>query len=90
VRYLEPPVSFRQQLIEALASEGDNSAVPDDAFASLSRAPQQQLMQMLGEVRSILGGASIQARCLECPEVEPARFDKRDITLVGLIKEWLF
>jgi protease IV len=63
--------------------------VPDDAFASVSRAPQQQLMQMLGEVRSILGGASIQARCLECPSVAPARLDRRDLSLLELIKEWL-
>ena len=91
VRYLEPPVSFRQQLIETIASDGDdNGEVPEDAFASLSRAPQQQLMEMLGEVRSILGGASIQARCLECPSVAPARLDRRDASLLELIKEWLF
>jgi protease-4 len=90
VRYLEPPVSFRQQLIETLASDGnDNSAVPEDAFASLTRAPQQQLAQVIGQVRSILGGASIQARCLECPPVAPARLDKSDLSLLALIKEWL-
>src|SRR6185503_10558112 len=64
VRYLEPPVSFRQQLIEALASGGDDSAVPDDAFASLARAPQQQLAEMLSEVRSVLGGASTERTSL--------------------------
>jgi protease-4 len=90
VRYLEPPVSFRQQLIETLAAGGDDSsAVPEDAFASLSRAPQQQLAEIVSEMRSILGGASIQARCLECPQVAPARLDKRDLSLVELIKEWL-
>ncbi|HXS50240.1 MAG TPA: signal peptide peptidase SppA [Sphingomicrobium sp.] len=90
VRYLEPPVSFRQQLIEALASGGDDSsAVPDDAFASLARAPQQQLAEMLSEVRSVLGGASIQARCLECPEVAPARLNRRDLSLLQLIEQWL-
>jgi len=90
VRYLEPPRSFRQQLIEALADQqNDNSAVPEDAFASLSSAPQQQLAQMLSEVRSILAGPSIQARCLTCPSAAPARLDKRDLTLLGLLKEWL-
>jgi len=90
VRYLEPPKSFRQQLIEALADQqNDNSAVPEDAFASLSSAPQQQLAQMLSEVRSILAGPSIQARCLTCPSAAPARLDKRDLTLLGLLKEWL-
>jgi protease-4 len=90
VRYLEPPKSFRQQLIEALADQqNDNGAVPEDAFASLSSAPQQQLAEMLSEVRSILAGPSIQARCLSCPAAAPARLDKSDLSLLGLLKEWL-
>jgi len=90
VRYLEPPVSFRQELIEALADEqADAAPVPQDAFASFARAPQLQLATMLGEVRSILGGPSIQARCLECGEVAPARFDKQDLSLLAVLKEWL-
>ena len=90
VRYLEPPVSFRQELIETLASEhNDDAAVPQDAFASIARAPQQQLAEMLTEVQSILAGPSIQARCLECPAVEPARLDSRNHSLLQLIKEWL-
>jgi len=90
VRYLEPPKSFKQELIEALASQqNDTTAVPQDAFASLARGPQQQLASMLIEVRSILNGPSIQARCLSCPPVAPARLDARDLSLIGLIKEWL-
>jgi protease-4 len=90
VRYLEPPKSFKQELIEALASQqNDTTAVPQDAFASLARGPQQQLASMLIEVRSILNGPSIQARCLSCPPVAPARLDTRDLSLIGLIKEWL-
>jgi protease-4 len=90
VRYLEPPRTFKQQLIEALASEQrDDTAMPEDAFAPLARAPQQQLAQMLTEVRSILAGPSIQARCLECPAVAPARLDRRDMSLFALLKEWL-
>ena len=90
IRYLEPPKSFKQELIETLASEqGDTTAVPQDAFASLARAPQQQLAAMLIEVRSILSGPSIQARCLSCPPVAPARLDTRDLSFIALIKEWL-
>jgi protease-4 len=90
VRYLEPPKSFRQQLIETLADQqSDSGAVPEDAFTSLSQAPQQQIAEMLTEVRSILAGPSIQARCLSCPAAAPARLDKRDISLLGLLKEWL-
>ena len=90
VRYLEPPVSFEDQLLEALAAERrDDSTVPQDAFAALARQPQQELAAVLGEVRSILAGPSIQARCLECPQVAPARLDKRDLSLLNLIEEWL-
>jgi protease-4 len=90
VRYLEPPRSFKQELIEALASEqNDTGAAPEDAFASLARAPQQQLAAMLTEVRAILTGPSIQARCLGCPPVAPARLDKSDLSLLDLLKEWL-
>jgi protease-4 len=90
VRYLEPPVSFRQQLIETLSGEqNDSSAVPEDAFASLARAPQQQVAGMLVEVRSILAGPSIQARCLECPIGAPQKLNRRDLSLLQLLKEWL-
>jgi protease-4 len=44
---------------------------------------------MITEVRSILAGPSIQARCLTCPDVAPARLDRRDISLLSLIREWL-
>ena len=90
IRYLEPPVSFRQELIEALAGEqADTTAVPQDAFASFARAPQQQLATMLAEVRSIMAGPSIQARCIECPSPTPRRLDKQDLSLLALLKEWL-
>jgi len=90
VRYLEPPRSFRDQLIETIASEEDtDSTAPQDAFALLAGQPQRQLASALVEVRSILSGPSIQARCLECPGVAPARLTKSDLSLLGLIREWL-
>jgi protease-4 len=92
VRYLEPQLSFRDRLIEAIAENGgDNqdTSAPDDAFATLAREPEQQLASVLAEVRSIVSGPSIQARCLECPPVAPARVDQKDVGLLGLIKEWL-
>jgi protease-4 len=90
VRYLEPPVSFRDRLIASLASEeGNDSAVPQDAFGLIAGQPQRQLASAIVEVRSILGGPSIQARCLECPAVAPARLDRRDMSLIALIEAWL-
>ena len=72
--------------MEALAGRDDDSATQPDAFAAIARQPQQQLAQALFEVRSILSGPSIQARCLECPAVAPARVEQRDLTLFGLLK----
>ena len=90
VRYLEPQESLRDRLIDAIAQNGDDdSSAPDDAFATLAREPEQQLASVLSEVRSIVSGPSIQARCLECPPVAPARVDQKDLGLLGLIKEWL-
>jgi protease-4 len=91
VRYLEPQPRFRDELIEALADRGsdDGSAGPSDAFSMLARQPQQQLASVIAEVRSIMSGPSIQARCLECPAVASARVEQKDLTLLGLIRSWL-
>jgi len=91
VRYLERQPTFRDQLIDALAGgDSDGAAVPEDAFSMLARQPQRQLTQAIDEVRSILAGPSIQARCLECASAEPARpLNRRDMSLLDLLKAWL-
>ncbi|MFL6728032.1 MAG: signal peptide peptidase SppA [Sphingomicrobium sp.] len=89
IRYLEPQRSFRDQLIETFADNDNDSATPADAFSMLARQPEQQLAGVLAEVRSIMSGPSIQARCLECPPVAPAWVEQKDLTLLGLIRSWL-
>jgi len=89
VRYLEPERNFRDQVIDALADDDNDSAAPADAFSMLEREPEQQLSGVLAEVRSVLKGPSIQARCLECPPVAPARIEQKDLTLLGLLRQWL-
>jgi protease-4 len=89
VRYLEPQRSFREQLLEVFADSDNDMAAPADAFSMLARQPEQQLAGMLGEVRAILSGPSIQARCIECPPEAPARIGQKDLTLLGLIRSWL-
>jgi protease-4 len=89
VRYLEPQRSLQDQLIEAFANRDSDTGAPADAFSTLARQPEQQLVAVIGEIRSILTGPSIQARCLECPPVAPARIEQKDLTLLGLIKEWV-
>src|SRR5437868_8751691 len=90
VRFLEPQPSFRDQLIATLADRDDeDSARPADAFSTLALQPEQQLATAIAEVRAIMSGPSIQARCLECPSDVPARIEQKDLTLLELIRSWL-
>jgi len=89
VRYLEPEKSFRDEMIEAFADSNNDTAVPTDAFSMLAAQPQQQLAGVFAQVRAIMAGPSIQARCLECPAVAPLRIEPKALTLLGLLKEWL-
>jgi protease-4 len=90
VQYLDPPGSFEDELIEAIArEESDVAPVSRDAFATIAMGPQQQLAAAIHEVRAILSGPSIQARCLECPSVYPAALGAKELSLLELLKEWL-
>jgi protease-4 len=55
----------------------------------LAVKPQQQLASVLAEVRSMLNGPSIQARCLECAAVAPLPAQPKDASLLALLKAWL-
>jgi len=89
VRYLDAPKSFRDQFFESLAADSDDGAAPEDAFSAWAARPQQQLADAIFDVRAILSGPSIQARCLECPPVAPAPMPARDRSLLSLLEEWL-
>jgi protease-4 len=89
LRYLEPPVSVKEQLLDALASGNSDTSTSDDAFSMLAAQPRQQLAEALGEIRMIMSGPSIQARCLECGPVAPPRMTSEDRSLLQLIEAWL-
>jgi len=90
VRYLEPPKSFREELVETLAGEESGEpAETSDAFAAFARQPQAQLSAALYELRMILSGPTIQARCLACPPVASVALRPRDMGLLDLVKAWL-
>jgi protease-4 len=87
VRYLDPARSYTDDLLKMFASD-ESSDAPEarDPFATLARRPQQQVAAAITEVRSILAGPSIQARCLECPSVAPAAAAPADASLFDLFK----
>jgi protease-4 len=91
LRYLEPPRSFRETLLDSLAAQdGSDDTTSDDAFAVFAARPQQQLAAAIAEVRSILSGPTIQARCLECGAAgAPPQLRQRDVGFLELLKEWL-
>ena len=71
--YLAREPSFTDMLFADLAGEeASDEQVPADALAALAPAPEGLLARAIAEVRSILDGPTIQARCLECPPVGPA------------------
>ena len=88
VTYLERPTSFKDEIIDMLASEEKDGSAPADAFAVFGN-PQLKLMQALADFRSILAGPSIQVRCLECPSSAPARVQQQDVSTFAALKAWL-
>jgi protease-4 len=89
VRYLERPQSFTDSLLEMLANkELDDGSAPADAFATLGGSPERELAAAFADLRSILSGPRIQARCLECGPVAPAVLSRSDKGLLGQLAEW--
>jgi protease-4 len=87
VQYLDPPKSFEDELLEMLASDGSGNEPAQDAFASLS--PEGALRDAVAQLSSILGGGTIQARCMECPAVAPGRVEQRDAGVLAGLKSLL-
>ena len=88
VTYLERPTSFKEEILDMLASEEKDSAAPADAFAVFGN-PELKLMQAMADLRSVLAGPSIQVRCLECPSSAPIRVKQQDVSMFAALKAWL-
>ncbi len=88
VRYLERPTSLTEQVLGMLAGE-ETDAQPADALATLAPAPEWRLQAALADLRSILSGPSIQARCLECGPAAPARARRERLSVTEALLGWL-
>lgn len=86
--YLEPSPSFADTLMDAFASEEESESVPADALATLAPAPETLVARAVSEVRSILSGPSIQARCLECPPVVAPKLNAEDRGWLTRLLSW--
>jgi protease-4 len=67
--YLEPEPGLLGRILRGAAAE--ESGAPD-AFAGLAGRPERLMARAVGDVRAMLDGPVIQARCLECPMPAPA------------------
>ena len=73
VRYLERPQGLPRQFLTSFAAEEPTTTSSEDAFAVFAARPRAaSSRRRSAEMRSILTGPTIQARCLECPATMPA------------------
>lgn len=88
--YLSEEPSFADTLMQAFANdEATDDQAPADAFATLAPAPEGLLVRAIAEVRSILSGPTIQARCLECPPIGVApRLSEEDRGWLSRLLSW--
>jgi len=68
--FLEKEPGFLARFFAGMADEEDEAS--RDAFARLARSPEATIERAIHDAQSLLSGAAIQARCLECPASAPA------------------
>ena len=87
--YLEKEPGFADELMAIFANEEEANDTPADALATLAPAPEGLLARAIAEVRSILSGPTIQARCLECPPLAAApRLSEDDRGWLARLLSW--
>jgi protease-4 len=89
-RWLETKPGFIETIIASMSRQ-DPEEQSGDAFAHVAQRPRMILEHAMAEADRLLGGASIQARCIECPGSEasssapPARGSGFTLWLLKLI-----
>ena len=64
--FLDRPQGWRALLASAFQSDGQDEQQARDPYARLSGAPHDLLARVLADMRQLVAGSTIQARCLEC------------------------
>jgi protease-4 len=76
-RFLDAEPGFLAEILRG-ASENASVRGHGDVFAGLARRPEALLARVAADMRMILNGPVLQARCLECPPSAPAPPAPRD------------
>ena len=87
--YLEREPSFADMLMAGFAGEDEAQEAPVDALATLAPMPEALFARIMTDMRSILTGPTIQARCLACPpSAAPARLTADDRGWLATLLSW--
>ncbi|QNE32108.1 signal peptide peptidase SppA [Sphingomonas sp. NBWT7] len=81
--YLEKKPGWAAQLARQISAREDDedAGAPTDALARIAWEQRQTLARALGDVRRLVTGGGIQARCLECGALGPTRASGGDTRL---------
>lgn len=85
--YLEKKPDWWAELLSGLSrkTDEDEAGAPGDAYSRLAAERRALFARALGDARRLAGGAAIQARCLECAALAPARAEAADRQLMALL-----
>ena len=87
--YLEREPSFADMLMVGFVGEDEAQEAPVDALATLAPMPEALFARIMTDMRSILTGPTIQARCLACPpSAAPARLSEQDRSWLATLFSW--
>jgi protease-4 len=88
--YLTEEPSFADMLFAGFTGEeATDDQAPADALATLAPAPEGMLARAIAEIREIMSGPTIQARCLECPPAASApRLTAEDRGWLARLLRW--
>lgn len=90
VTYLEAQPSGWESLLSSFASEDEEPTTePADALASLSPMPADTMMRVLADLQRIMGGPTIQVRCLECATEAAPRPAQSGQGWIAALGNWL-
>ena len=83
--YLEKKPGWAAELAKSLNKDDDDDTVGGDVFAQIAHRQRALLGQAIGDMRRLVRGGSIQARCLECGGLGPSGTAPTDARLLDLV-----
>jgi protease-4 len=86
--YIDREPDFLDSLVNSFAAEEEEQAAVD-VFSRIAGRPDAVLLRALHDARQMIAGASLQARCLECPPTSLAVANRRERGLLAGLVELL-